>query len=90
MQSNAMAVTCTLPHRSLLQATKLLPSCHGSALSPGWVFSHYTEHFLSLQELALMVGAAAPGDGVTLQPMGLQQGHISAGLPPAEVQKYQF
>lgn len=85
-----MAVTCTLPHRSLLQATKLLSSCLESALSPSWVFSHYIEHFPSLQELALMVGAAAPGDGVTLQPMGLQQSHISAGLPPAEVPKYQF
>lgn len=39
-----------------------------------------------------MVGVAAPGDGVTLQPIssGLQQCHISAGLPPAEVPKYQF
>lgn len=67
-----------------------VPSCHGSALSPSWIFSHYKEHFPSLQELALMVGAASPGDGITLQPMGLQQGRISAGLPPAEVPKYQF
>lgn len=83
-----MAVTC---HAGpLVQATKQLPSGYGSALSPSWAFGHHTEQFPALHVLVLRMGAAAPGDGVTRRPAGLQRCRISAGLPPAEVLKYQF